>query len=74
MNTYEAGKTYEIKHSRKGKMTVKVERVSPDRDDTWVHSTIMKGAAKSISGGYLAYAGDDLTFRASLATIIREIN
>jgi hypothetical protein len=73
MSSYEVGKTYEIAHSRKGKMTVLVEGVGKDRDDTWVHSVILKGAAKGIRGGFLAYAGDNLTFRASLTKIIREV-
>lgn len=70
MSAYEAGKTYEIKHSRKGKLTVKIEGVS----DEWVHSKIIAGNAMGVRGDVLASEGDDLTFRASLATILREVD
>jgi hypothetical protein len=69
MTTYEAGKTYEISHSRKGKLTVKVEKISGE----WVHSTIIAGIARGVRGDVLAEAGEDLTFRASLAMILREV-
>lgn len=66
---YEIGKTYEISHSRKGKMTVAITALN----DEWVECLIVDGYAKSVNGGAVAVEGEPLTFRASLATIIREI-
>lgn len=71
MTNYEVGKTYEISHSRKGKMTVLVNHV--DEGGPWVQATIMAGKAVGVRGDVQAVKGDELTFRASLAVILREV-
>ncbi len=65
---FEAAKTYEITHSRKGKLTVRVVSVEGE----WVHTRIVDGVEKKMSGRG-AGPGDNLTFRESFACIIREI-
>lgn len=71
MTTYEVGKTYDINHSRKGKMTVLINHV--DEGGPWVQATIVSGKAVGVRGDVLAAKGEELTFRASLATILREV-
>lgn len=71
MTTYETGKTYEINHERKGKMTVLVNHV--DENGPWVQATIVAGRAVGVRGDVQAAKGDELTFRASLTKILREV-
>jgi len=65
--TYEAGRTYDIDHSRKGRMTIAVTAVNGE----WITGTIVTGKAKmlSIMNEDLG-PGEQLTFRDSLARIL----
>jgi hypothetical protein len=61
----EAGKTYDVNHSRKGKFKLKVTAVNGE----WVEGTIVTGKAKMISrSNNDVEAGESLTVRDSLAT------
>jgi len=59
----EAGKTYDVEHSRKGKFRFRVTRV----DDRWVAGEIISGKAKYASGGP-ALPGDKIEVTSRLAT------
>lgn len=65
--TYEAGRTYDIDHSRKGRMTIAVTAVNGE----WIKGTIVTGTAKMLSVMNEDLGpGEELTFRDSLARIL----
>lgn len=61
----QAGKTYRVRHRRKGKFDLRVTAVKGE----FVTGEIMAGCARMISfGGYYLLDGDPITIRKSLAT------
>ncbi|GLS87715.1 hypothetical protein GCM10010873_26890 [Cypionkella aquatica] len=65
---FKVGKTYDIDHSRKGCLTVKILSLN----DEWANSELISGRAKMMTQG-APQAGETLTFRIELVRIIREV-
>lgn len=60
----EVGKTYTVRHSRKGVFVAKVEAVHED----FVDLRIVNGVAHAMLPENVRYAGEDIQVRTSLAT------
>lgn len=64
----EIGKTYKIRHSRKGVFCIRVESIS----DEWVNGVIVSGH----SGAMMQYnersEGDEITIRKTQFTVIKQ--
>ena len=58
----EVGKTYKLRHQRKGDATERIESIG----DPWIHVVIVKGALRGIGAGALWVPGDRATVRDSL--------
>lgn len=57
----EVGKTYEIRHSRKGTFTGRVIQADPDSE--WVTLVVTGGIANAVMSYNVAYEGDEVTVR-----------
>jgi len=58
----EAGKTYRLRHQRKGNAIVRIESIG----EPWIHVVIVQGTLRGIGAGALWVPGDNATVRDSL--------
>lgn len=59
--SFEVGKTYRIRHSRKGQFVFRVTGMN----DEWVSGEIVSGVAKAMLDYNVREAGEDITVRRS---------
>jgi hypothetical protein len=64
----EIGKVYQIRHSRKGKFTVKVTKA----DAGWIEGTIVSGEATMMSRSGNASEGETITLSRAMIVDITE--
>lgn len=60
----ETGKTYTVRHTRKGKFTLKVT----DQNDVWISGTIVSGETNALLDYNRAYEGEEITIRKSFCS------
>lgn len=65
---FEIGKTYKIRHTRKGVFSFRVV----NQCDEWVTGTIVDGKANAMMDYNEKFEGEDITVRKSFVTIIEE--
>jgi len=70
----EAGKTYEICHSSKGKFTGTVVGIVSCEDGEWVKIEVIDGVASAMMDYNVAYKGDIITIRKSLIRSVSEVH
>lgn len=66
---YEVGKVYKINHSRKGKFSIKVTKVSEE----WVDGDIVEGVAGAIMSYNVRETGESICSRKSLISSHEEV-
>ena len=57
----EVGKTYEVRHCRKGTFTLRVTAINGE----WITGEIVAGVAKAVMSYSVGYEGDSITVRDS---------